>query len=73
MKSSRSDDDTFYQNEEGVMQSLEEAIEGFSKGALGMKTGEKRIIYIHPDYAYGLYDPFHPSTAVIVEVERIAS
>gem|GEM_PF-3405909 len=38
-----------------------------------MKTREQRIIYIHPDYAYGLYHPFHPNSAVIVEVERIAS
>lgn len=71
MKAYRPDGDIFYLNEEGVTQSLEVAIEGFSKGALGMKTHEKRIIYIHPDYAYGLFHPFHPNTVVVVEVERI--
>jgi len=70
MKASRQNGETFYLNEEGVMQSLEVAIEGFSKGAIGMKLQEKRIIYIHPDYAYGLYHPFHPNTTIIVEVER---
>lgn len=34
---------------------LEETIPGFSLSIVGMKLGETREIFIHPDFAYGLY------------------
>ncbi len=72
LKAYRPNEAPFYENNKGIMQTLDVAIEGFGKGALGMKIGEKRIIYIHPEYAYGTYNLSHPNTVVIIEAERIA-
>lgn len=33
--------------------SLDETIPGFGKGVVGMKEGETRTLYIHPDLGYG--------------------
>lgn len=49
--------------------SLDSAILGFSKGLVGMKEGEKRTLYIHPDLAYGTESAFPPNSLFIVEVE----
>lgn len=73
LKAYRPNETPFYENKEGIMQALDVAIEGFAKGALGMKIGEKRIIYIHPEHGYGTYNLSHPNTVVIVEAERLAS
>ena len=72
LKAYRPNETPFYENNKGIMQALNVAIEGFGKGALGIKIGEKRIIYVHPEYAYGIYNPSHPNTIIIVEVERVA-
>ena len=53
--------------------SLPDTIHGFSKGVAGMKEGEKRKIYIHPDFAYrktGWLVP--PQSLLIFDVQLIA-
>ena len=32
---------------------LDQTIPGFSKGIVGMKEGEKRRLFVHPDLGYG--------------------
>lgn len=51
--------------------SLKETIAGFSKGLLGMKKGEKRILYIHPELAYGMASHLPPNSLLVFEVEVI--
>ncbi|HLB53170.1 MAG TPA: FKBP-type peptidyl-prolyl cis-trans isomerase [Chlamydiales bacterium] len=48
---------------------LEETIAGLSEGIVGMKEGEVRRIYIHPEVGYGPEDPLHPNNLLIFEVE----
>jgi peptidylprolyl isomerase len=50
---------------------VKQAIPGFSKGLVGMKKGEKRILYIHPDNAYGLNGQLPPNSLLIFEVEIV--
>lgn len=38
--------------------SLSEAIPGLKAGIIGMKEGEQRVVYIHPDLAYGELEGF---------------
>lgn len=55
---------------EGVSeQKLFSAIEGFSLGVEGMKEGEKRRLFIHPDLGYGIQRCNHPNKLLIVEVQ----
>lgn len=49
--------------------SLDETIAGFSKGILGMREGEIRTIYIHPDYGYGRHGLSVPNALLVFEVE----
>lgn len=51
--------------------SLDETIPGFSKGLVGMKEGEVRTLYLHPDLGYGKQGHFLPNALVIFEVELI--
>jgi peptidylprolyl isomerase len=48
---------------------LDETIPGFSKGLLGMKEGEKRTLFIHPDLGYGTHEP--PNSLLMFEVEVV--
>jgi len=50
---------------------LDETIEGFRKGIVGMKEGEKRVIHIHPDLAYGKSDFLEPNALITFEVEIV--
>jgi peptidylprolyl isomerase len=50
---------------------LEETIPGFGKGLLGMKEGEKRTLYIHPDLAYGTMGQLPPNSLLIFEVDLV--
>lgn len=51
---------------------LATAFPGFTKGVLGMKKGEKRVLYIHPDLAYGrARQVIAPEILVIIEVEAL--
>lgn len=49
--------------------SLDDVIAGFSKGVVGMKEGEKRTVYIHPDYAYGTNGSLPPNSLLTFEIE----
>ena len=52
---------------------LDQAMAGLSKGLIGAKEGEQRRIYIHPDYGYGAYDPFHPNSLLIFDINVVQS
>lgn len=51
--------------------SLDRTIPGFSKGLIGMKTGEKRRLYIHPDLAYGTKGDLPPNALLVFDVELL--
>lgn len=50
---------------------LNQTIPGFSKGILGMKEGEKRRLFVHPDLGYGTSGQLPPNELLIFEVELI--
>ncbi|NGX39662.1 MAG: putative FKBP-type peptidyl-prolyl cis-trans isomerase FkpA [Chlamydiae bacterium] len=50
---------------------LDETIQGFKKGLVGMKEGEKRTLYIHPEYAYGTQGFLPPNALLTFEVEIV--
>lgn len=50
---------------------LAETIKGFAEGVRGMRVGEKRRIYVHPDLAYGKFEGQEPQQLLIFEVEVI--
>lgn len=56
---------------EGELMNLSETVQGFQEGVLGMVEGEKRRIYIHPDYGYGRNHPDFPGELLIFEVEVV--
>jgi len=47
---------------------IQDTIAGFSKGLVGMKEGEKRQLFIHPDFAYGAEGHLPPNSLLIFEV-----
>jgi len=51
--------------------SLEETIQGFRKGLVGMKEGEKRTLYIHPEYGYGTQGYLPPNSLLTFEIEIV--
>jgi peptidylprolyl isomerase len=50
---------------------LDQTIPGFSKGLKGMKEGEVRKIFVHPDAGYGKTGHLPPNSLLIFEVELI--
>lgn len=50
---------------------LDQTIPGFSKGIIGMKEGEKRKLYVHPDLGYGVTGHLSPNALLIFEVEVV--
>ena len=44
-------------------------IKGWDQGCLGMKVGEKREVYIHPDLGYGSNSCLAPNALLTFEVE----
>lgn len=50
---------------------LDQTIPGFSKGIVGMKEGEKRRLFVHPDLAYGKTGQLPPNSALIFDVEIV--
>lgn len=57
--------------DEPITLSLDQTIPGFGKGLVGAKEGETRILYVHPDLAYGTTGQLPPNKALIFEVEII--
>ncbi len=51
---------------------LSKIIPGFAHGLLGMKAGEIRKIYIHPDFVYGINSDFGEGRPIQVKVELIS-
>ncbi len=51
--------------------SLDEIIPGLKAGLVGMKEGEKRTVYIHPELAYGTNGYLPPNSLLTFEVEIV--
>jgi len=53
--------------------SLDQTTAGLQAGLLGMKEGEKRVLYIHPDLSYGEKGCllFPPNILLIFEIEAL--
>ncbi|MDR2539386.1 MAG: FKBP-type peptidyl-prolyl cis-trans isomerase [Chlamydiales bacterium] len=51
--------------------SLDEIITGLRVALIGMKEGEKRTIYIHPDFAYKMHHNLPPNSLLTFEIEII--
>jgi len=65
------DGKVFGSSKEDEMISLDETIPGFSKGLIGMKEGEKRTLFIHPELGYGTNGYLPPNSLLTFEVELI--
>ncbi|HSW86243.1 MAG TPA: FKBP-type peptidyl-prolyl cis-trans isomerase [Rhabdochlamydiaceae bacterium] len=65
------DGTVFGSSKEDESISLDETIPGISKGLVGMKEGEKRTIYIHPDLGYGATGHLPPNSLLAFEVEIV--
>jgi len=50
---------------------LSDMISGLKSGIMGMKEGEKRTIYIHPDYGYGTQGSLPPNSLLTFEIEVV--
>ena len=51
---------------------LIETLPGFRQGVEGMKPGEKRKIFVHPELAYGELSRKEPNLMIIFEVELLS-
>lgn len=58
-------------NKDPILLPLNQTIPGFALGMQGMKEGETRIIYIHPDLAYGTSGQLPPNSLLIFEIKLI--
>jgi peptidylprolyl isomerase len=65
------DGSVFGTSKEEEMISLDEVIPGLKAGLLGMKEGEKRTVFIHPDLAYGTNGYLPPNSLLTFDVEII--
>ncbi len=66
-----SDGNVFGASKEGEAISLDETLPGFTKAILGMREGEKRTIYIHPELGYGTSGYLPPNSLLTFEIEVI--
>lgn len=65
------DGKVFGSSQEDKLISLNETIQGFSQGIVGMKEGEKRTIYIHPDLGYGTSGYLPPNSTLVFDIEVV--
>lgn len=65
------DGSVFGKSQDGQRISLEEAIPGFARGLVGMKEGEMRILYVHPEYGYGTKGYLPPNSLLTFEIEAV--
>ncbi len=65
------DGKVFGESKEDEVISLEETLEGFRKGIVGMKEGEKRRLFIHPECGYGNSGFLPPSSLLTFDIEVI--
>ncbi len=61
----------FGSSQEDELVSLDETIPGFSQGIIGMKEGENRTIYIHPDLGYGTSGYLPPNSTLVFNIEVV--
>jgi len=50
---------------------IDQTIPGFSKGIVGMKEGEKRRLFVHPDMGYGTTGQLPPNSMLIFDIEVV--
>lgn len=50
---------------------LDQTIPGFSKGIVGMKEGEKRRLFVHPDLGYGTTGQLPPNELLIFDIDLV--
>lgn len=50
---------------------IDQTIPGFSKGIAGMKEGEKRRLFVHPDFGYGRTGQLPPNSLLIFDIEVV--
>ncbi|MGR3973953.1 MAG: FKBP-type peptidyl-prolyl cis-trans isomerase [Candidatus Rhabdochlamydia sp.] len=65
------DGSVFGASQEAEPVKLDETIVGFGKALLGMKDGEKRTVFIHPDLGYGTQGYLPPNSLLTFEIEVI--
>ncbi len=65
------DGSIFGSSKEPESLSLDEVIPGLKAGLIGMKEGEKRTLFIHPNQAYGTAGSLPPNSLLTFEVELI--
>lgn len=70
-KGSLIDGTVFANSDEPLHLPIKQSIPGLSRGLLGMKEGEKRILYIHPELAFGVSGNLPPNSLLIFEVEVV--
>ncbi|MCB1111412.1 MAG: FKBP-type peptidyl-prolyl cis-trans isomerase [Chlamydiales bacterium] len=50
---------------------LNQTIPGFSKGLVGMKEGEKRRLFVHPDLGYGTLGNLPPNALLVFDIDIV--
>ncbi len=65
------DGKVFGASQEDELISLDETIPGFTKGIVGMKEGEKRTLYIHPELGYGTTGYLPPNSLLVFDIEVV--
>lgn len=65
------DGTVFGASKEDEIIALDETIPGLSQGLIGMKEGEKRTLYIHPELGYGTKGYLPPNSLLTFEVELV--
>lgn len=65
------DGSSFSASKEDELLSLDETIPGLKAGLIGMKEGEKRTVYIHPDLGYGTQGFLPPNSLLAFEIEVV--
>lgn len=65
------DGSVFGASKEDESISLDEIIPGLKAGLIGMREGEKRTVFIHPDLAYGTNGYLPPNSLLTFEVEIV--
>lgn len=58
-----------YESGEPISINLHHTIPGFRQGVMGMKVGEKRRIFIHPDLGYGTSGQLLPNSLLVFDIE----
>ncbi|MDN3507157.1 MAG: FKBP-type peptidyl-prolyl cis-trans isomerase [Simkaniaceae bacterium] len=65
------DGTVFGESKEDESITLDNTIQGFQKGLVGMKEGETRTLYIHPELGYGTQGHLPPNSLLTFEIEIV--